>query len=233
MPRKPRFFVPDIPVHVVQRGHDRHAVFGDAGDYREYLTWLEQGAKKYSVAIHAYVLMTNHVHILATPIDATGVSQMMQYIGRRYVQYFNHKYGHSGSLWEGRFKASLVSSERYLLACMRYIELNPVRASMVGRPSAYLWSSYLVNVGLEASAWVSPHDVYKRLALSDNLRYQAYADLFIGQFEPELASDIHAAWQTGTPLGDNQFKEQIEQLLGQKVGQARRGRPRKKAEDSS
>jgi putative transposase len=128
MPRKPRFFLPGLPIHVVQRGHSREPVFFEDHDYAAYLDWLTEAAARYECAIHAYVLMTNHVHILVTPREAEAVSRMMQYVGRRYVPYINYTYGTSGSIWEGRYKASLIHDEQYLLTCMRYIELNPVRA---------------------------------------------------------------------------------------------------------
>jgi putative transposase len=137
MPRKPRFFLSGIPLHIVQRGHSRDPVFFEDQDYVTYAYWLHKAAVRYQVSIHAYVLMTNHVHLLITPVDASSVSAFMQFIGRHYVPYINHKYGRSGSIWEGRFKSSLVDSESYLLATMRYIELNPVRASMVESPSQY------------------------------------------------------------------------------------------------
>jgi REP-associated tyrosine transposase len=125
MPRKPRMFVPGLPAHIIQRGNNRQAIFFKASDYRRYLTLLHEARDRYGCAINAYVLMTNHVHLLLTPDETTSVSRIMQYVGRKYVPYINLKYGRSGTLWEGRFKASLVQSSRYLLACYRYIELNP------------------------------------------------------------------------------------------------------------
>jgi putative transposase len=142
LPRKPRCFLADIPVHIDQRGHSREPVFFEDSDYRAYLGWLAEAAERYECSIHAYVLMTNHIHILATPQKRDSVSRMMQYVGRRYVPYVNHAYGTSGSIWEGRFKASLIQDEQYLLTCMRYIELNPVRANMTTTPGHYRWSSY-------------------------------------------------------------------------------------------
>ena len=145
MPRKPRFFLPDVPVHVVQRGNNRQAVFFDDSDYRAYLSWIREGCERYGCEIHAYVLMTNHVHLLATPQATNSISRMLQYVGRRYVPYINHTYGRTGTLWEGRFKASLIHAEGYLLTCYRYIELNPVRAQMVEAPELYRWSSFRAN----------------------------------------------------------------------------------------
>jgi len=157
MPRKPRFFLPDVPVHVVQRGHSREPVFFEEGDYLTYRHWLIEAARRYDCAVHAYVLMTNHVHILAMPHYKTGISRMMQHVGRRYVPYINHSYGTRGSLWEGRFKASLVHDEEYLLTCMRYIELNPVRANMVNTPGQYRWSSYRANAQGKDDTLITPH----------------------------------------------------------------------------
>lgn len=226
MPRKPRFFLPDIPAHVVQRGHSREPVFFEDGDYRAYLSWLGEAAERYDCAIHAYVLMTNHVHLLATPGDKEGISRMMQYIGRRYVPYINYTYGTSGSIWEGRYKASLVNAEQYLLACMRYIELNPVRADMVNAPGQYRWSSYRHNAQGNADQLLTEHPLYTSLGRTKTSRCEAYKALFRTHLDEEQLKDIRAAWQTGTPLGNVYFKEKIERKLKTKVGQARRGRPK-------
>jgi putative transposase len=139
-------FLSDVPVHIVQRGNNRQAIFFADEDYRAYLGWLNEAATRWACAIHAYVLMTNHVHLLLSPTDPKGVSGLMQYLGRRYVPYINHRYRRSGTLWEGRFKSSLIQSETYLLLCHRYIELNPVRAAMVVAPGDYPWSSWRVAV---------------------------------------------------------------------------------------
>ena len=145
MPRKPRFNIVGIPQHVIQRGNNREPCFYSEQDYQRYLKDLSDSAKKHDCRIHAYVLMTNHVHLLVTPMVEHGISNMMQALGRRYVYYINKNYQRSGTLWEGRYKASLIDSERYLLTCMRYIELNPVRAKMVEHPGEYPWSSYQAN----------------------------------------------------------------------------------------
>lgn len=229
MPRKPRFYLPGLPVHAVQRGHSREAVFYEDADYRAYLDWLREGAERYKCAIHAYVLMTNHVHVLATPSDGEGISRMMQYVGRRYVPYINYQYGTSGSLWEGRYKASLVQEESYLLACMRYIELNPVRANMVNHPREYRWSSYRANGEGREDSMVTSHKVYVSLGRSADQRKEAYRALFKAHIDDDELNQIRAAWQTGTPLGNDHFKVQVEAKLKTKVGQSRRGRPSKKA----
>ncbi len=161
MPRKQRFFLAGVPAHLVQRGNNRQAVFYDDSDYRAYLGWLVEGAQRYGCAIHAYVLMTNHVHLLLTPRDRDSISRLLQYVGRRYVAYVNHRYGRTGTLWEGRFKASVIDASEYLLRCYRYIELNPVRAGMVDSPRGYRWSSYRANAQGAADPAVSPHEVMR------------------------------------------------------------------------
>ena len=227
MPRKPRFFLPDVPTHVVQRGHSREPVFFEDGDYIAYLTWLTEAADRYECAIHAYVLMTNHIHILATPKDKQGISLAMQYIGRRYVPYINDTYGTSGSIWEGRYKASLIHDEQYLLTCMRYIELNPVRAKVTKTPGHYRWSSYRANAQGKNDKLITPHSLYLALGRTRTSRLEAYKALSKGHIDVENIREIRAAWQTGTPLGNAHFKKKIERKLKSKVGQARRGRPSK------
>ena len=229
MPRKPRFFLPDIPVHIVQRGHSREPVFFEVGDYRAYLDWLAEAAERFDCAIHAYVLMTNHIHILATPCKSDSVSRMMQYVGRRYVPHINYTYGTSGTIWEGRFKASLIHDEQYLLTCMRYIELNPVRANMTAGPGQYRWSSYRANAQGKADELITSHVLYTSLGRSRASRQEAYRRLFKSHVDEADLKDIRAAWQTGTPLGNDYFREKVERKLGSKIGQARRGRPSKRA----
>ena len=145
MPRLPRYVLPGVPQHIIQRGNNRQAIFACEDDYSVYLDWLKRAAEQYGLAIHAYVLMTNHVHLLATPDAEDSIGKTLQSLGRRYVQYFNRRYGRTGTLWESRYRATVIDSESYLLACSRYIELNPVRAAMVGEPGEYPWSSYRCN----------------------------------------------------------------------------------------
>lgn len=225
MPRKPRFFLPDVPVHIVQRGHSREPVFYEDSDYSAYLHWVEEAIDRYHCVIHAYVLMTNHIHFLVTPQVRQGVSQMMQHIGRRYVPYINHTYGTSGSIWEGRFKASLIHDEEYLFTCMRYIELNPVRANMISNPGQYRWSSFRHNAQGKENKLITPHALYQRLGKVKYERCEAYKALFKAHIELDDLKDIRTSLQTGTPLGNDYFREKIEKKLKTKVGQARRGRP--------
>ena len=173
--------------------------------------------------------MTNHVHILATPKRSDSISRMMQYVGRYYVPYINYHYDSSGSLWEGRYKSSLVQEERYLLVCMRYIELNPVRANMVNHPRQYRWSSYRVNGEGKEDKLVTPHRIYRALGRTPKAGRVNYRELFKAHIDNEEISKIRACWQTGTPLGNDAFREKIEHKLQCNVGQARRGRPSKRA----
>lgn len=227
MPRKPRFFIDRVPVHVVHRGHCREPVFFEDQDYAVYMYRLKSGCRRYGIAIHSYCLMTNHVHILLTPEKAENISGFMQYVGRHYVPYINYKYGRSGTLWEGRFKASLVDSANYLLSVMRYIELNPVRAGMVLSPSEYRWSSFKHNTGQRIISTITEHDIFVDLGSSLAKSKEWYLGSFNDVLSEEAIKNITAAWVTGTPIGSETFKEKIEQVLGRSVGLARKGAPKK------
>ncbi len=157
MARLPRFSLPGQPQHVIQRGNNRSIIFAADEDYIFFKDCLDEAAKRYGCDIHAYVLMTNHVHFLMTPYEGNSISKVLQSVGRRYVQYFNHAYQRTGTLWEGRYKAILIESECYLLTCCRYIELNPVRAAMVSDPGDYPWSSYCHHVRGEPDFLVRDH----------------------------------------------------------------------------
>ncbi|MDO6763758.1 transposase [Agarivorans sp. 1_MG-2023] len=191
---------------------------------KAYLTWLKQYAKKYDVAIHAWVLMTNHVHLLCTPSTATAISQMMQSLGRMYVLYFNRRYQRSGTLWEGRFKSCLIESEAYFMQVCRYIELNPVRANMVSDPADYSWSSYQCSALGKRSSLQSEHELYVRLGHSQTERQQAYCALFNNDIEGKQLNDIRQATHKGLALGSEQFKQEIETLTGLRVTESIRGR---------
>lgn len=227
MPRKPRFQMPGVPAHVVQRGNNRQPIFFESSDYSAYLNWLHEGLKRYGCELHAYVLMTNHVHLLITPETRDGISLAMQYVGRHFVPYINYSYGRTGTLWEGRYKASLVQEEHYLLVCMRYIEMNPVRAGMTKSPAHYRWSSYRANAQGQPDRLVTAHDRYRALGRSLADRQAAYRDLFRTVLDSGELKELRAAWLTGTPLGNDRFRDNIERVLKTKVGQARRGRPKK------
>jgi putative transposase len=176
--------------------------------------------------------MTNHVHLLLTPRDTDGISRLMQYVGRRYVPYVNQEYGRTGTLWEGRFKSSLVQEPNYLLACYRYIELNPVRAGLVEAPAEYPWSSYRSNALGEETPMLGAHADYLALGRSDGERRAAYRGLFPAQVAPDVIKQVRECLQTGTPLGNHRFRTEIEQALGRKVGFPKRGRPKKSASDA-
>ena len=178
MARLPRFTIPGIPQHIIQRGNNREPCFYAEEDYIRYRDNLLEAANKNQAIIHAYVFMTNHVHLLVTPQHEHSITHMMQDLGRKYVRYINHTYNRSGTLREGRFKASLVDSDAYLLTCMRYIELNPVRANMVKHPSEYRWSSYACNAMGKIDTLVKPHPLYSALDESADKRQFVYRELF-------------------------------------------------------
>lgn len=228
MARLPRICLPGIPQHVVQRGNNRQACFGSDEDFAAYAHWLGEYAEKYQVAVHAWVFMTNHVHLLLTPETEGGVSRLMQSLGRKYVRYFNYTYQRSGTLWEGRFKSCVVDAESYLLTCQRYIELNPVRAGMVEAPEEYPWSSFHANgLGRRADLW-TPHPVYRQLGKTAAERATVYRELFRGHLEPEALKAIRDASNSGMALGNDRFKREIEQLSGRRAVPQKRGpKPRK------
>lgn len=224
MPRRLRLCPPAIPQHIIQRGNNRQICFASDEDCAAYANWLHQAAVKYAVKIHAWVFMTNHVHLLVTPEDETGVSLMMQSLGRQYVRYFNTTYRRSGTLWEGRFKSCLIQTTEYLLHCYRYIELNPVRASMVEHPADYIWSSYRSNaMGIE-SAMRTPHEEYWRLGKDKEERLRNYQALFATHIEPNILKAIRESLNTGLVLGNDRFKDELATTLAMKVRLAQTGR---------
>ena len=227
MPRKPRFYLPGVPAHVMQRGHNRSAIFFDDEDYFEYLRILKSMAEKYQCLIHAYVLMTNHVHLLVTPFSENSISHLFQGLGRQYVTYINKTYGLSGSLWEGRHKGNLIDTDVYFLTCMRYIELNPVRANMCVVPGEYRWSSYAANALGEPGCILTPHEEYMHLGKNIALRQKAYHGLFKESLDAKIIDDLRKGAQSGTPVGYKKFTRNIEHLLSCKTGYIARGRPHK------
>ena len=225
MARKPRFTLPGIPQHIIQRGNNRAPCFFAEDDYLRYLEVLGESAEKNGVAIHAYVLMTNHVHLLATPGHEHGISHMMQDLGRRYVRYINTTYQRSGTLWEGRFKASLVDSQAYLLTCMRYIELNPVRACMVSHPGEYRWSSYSYNATGTIDELVTPHPVYETLDSDVEARCYRYRELFKNHMDDSDIHEIREALSQELVLGRDDFKSRIEEMTRRQTRPGQPGRP--------
>lgn len=227
MPRKRRFYQPGVPVHVFQRGHNRGPVFFDDQDYLAYLRFLKASADALGCLIHAYVLMTNHVHLLVTPAAANDISLLFQDVGRHFVPYINKTYHRRGSLWEGRHKGHILDSEDYFLICMRYIEMNPVRAGMVEHPAQYRWSSYTANAQGIDNAIILPHELYLSLGKSPEARQAAYQGLFTTAIHANELDLIRASLHSGTPLGNERFKQQIESAVGYNLGFSKRGRPLK------
>jgi putative transposase len=217
-------YLPGLPYHLVQRGNNRDVCFIEPDNYQFYLELWRSMSKRYGVSVHAYCLMTNHIHFLVTPHQEASVSNTMKMVGSRYAQYFNQKYKRTGTLWEGRHRSSLVQSERYLLCCYRYIELNPVRAGMVNRPEEYRWSSYGANAWGD-KCWLFPHHEYMRLGSNAKERQAAYRELFRHQFSEVDLQLIRKAAHYCQPVGDGRFRGQIEKKYGIKLGQMKRGRP--------
>ncbi len=225
MARLQRVSVPGVSEHVIQRGNNRQVCFASESDMKAYLHWLLEYSRKCQVDIHAWVLMSNHVHLLCTPQVNCGVSKMMQSLGRMYVRYFNYVYARSGTLWEGRFKSSLVQNERYLLEVYRYIELNPVRAGMVEDPSEYSWSSNRCNgLGLR-SKLRTKHCEYQALGKTSEERQTAYRGLFKSHVDNALLTQIRECSKKGLALGNDRFTSQIESLSKRRVTARKPGRP--------
>ena len=226
MPRKSRFYLPDVPVHLVQRGHNRRPCFGDEADYRFYLDALQEGLKRYNASLHAYCLMTNHVHWLVTPAREDSLSRIVQHVGRHYVMYFNRRYQRRGTLWDGRHKGSLIDSERYLLACYRYIEMNPVKAGMVAKPETYPWSSYCHNALGQTSLYVTQHALYRQLGRTADERRAHYRVLFAQVADEDQQQVLRRGATSNWPTGGNDFCRKIESMLGIRLGNGKPGRPR-------
>src|SRR5688500_12717355 len=227
MARLPRFILPGQPQHVILRGNNRTEIFCTEADYRFYLDKLRLACEKHGCDIHAYVLMTNHVHLLLTPQKEQSLSNALQMLGRYYVQYFNYCYQRTGTLWEGRYKATLIDTERYLLMCMRYIELNPVRANMVSHPSEYVWSSYRYNALGQANTLICKHIEYQKLGKTKEEQQSAYRQLFRIHIEDKTLEVIRDVTNKAWVLGNDRFKNSIEQKLERRVVPSRKGGDRK------
>lgn len=227
MPRQPRFFLPGFPQHVVARGVNRDNVFFNPGDYRLYLRVLREAVEEHDCRIHAYVLMTNHVHLLVTPQTERAIPLVFQALGRRYVQAINRRYHRTGTLWEGRYKACIVDTANYLLTCYRYIELNPVRAGLVALPERYPYSSYAFNGLGRNDPLVTPHAEYVALAASPSARHHAYRRLFADAIGKEQLRAIRDCTNASRVLGSDRFIDRIESMLGDSVRPGKAGRPRK------
>jgi putative transposase len=226
MPRRARIQLDGVPLHIVQRGHNREPCFFSEEDYSSYLHWLNEALAESQCALHAYVLMTNHVHLLLTPRKAEAVPRLVMSLGRRYVQYSNRTHGRTGTLWDSRYKSSVIQAEAYLLTCQRYIELNPVRAAMVTDPAHYRWTSYRHNGLGAADSRVTPHALYLALGQSATGRQAAYRALFRAHLDEAAIDDIRLALNQNQPLGNSRFYARIEKLTGVRREARARGRPR-------
>ncbi len=225
MARLPRFFLYDSPLHVIQRGNNRSKIFNQIGDYNFYLDCLKEASQRHGCDIHGYVLMPNHVHLLLTPSHSDSLPKTLQSLGRRYVQYFNSTHERTGTLWEGRYRATLIDSEAYLLTCCRYIELNPVRAELVRHPRDYRWSSYRYHAIGKPDSIVNPHPLYQQLGLTDAARQQTYRGLFRQHLSGETLDTIREATNKAWVLGTQKFKDRIAKKLERRVEPLPRGRP--------
>ena len=226
MPRRPRIHLDGVPLHIVQRGHNREACFFGEEDYQSYLYWLGEALQKEHCALHAYALMTNHVHLLVTPDHAESIPRLIIALGRRYVQYINTTYRRSGTLWDSRYKSSLIQAETYLLSCQRYIELNPVRAAMVDDPAHYRWTSYRHNALGQTNPHLTPHPLYLEIGRDEQERQAGYRGLFRAQLDGKAIDDIRLALNQNQPLGNSRFHAHIEAMTGQRREAKPRGRPR-------
>ncbi|HVT34155.1 MAG TPA: transposase [Nevskiaceae bacterium] len=225
MARLPRLVVPHHPHHVIQRGNNRQAIFLDDDDRLQLLELLGAHARRDKVALHGYVLMDNHFHLLATPATQSGLSAMMQGVGRRYVRYFNQRYQRTGTLWEGRYRATPVQTERYLLACMAYIDLNPVRAGMVARAADYRWSSYGHYAGLRSDPLITTHPLYWQLGNTPFAREAGYVELVGQGVAAQTQALLTDTALKGWVLGDVDFVAGLQKQTPRRMTRARAGRP--------
>ena len=225
MARLPRLVVPDQVHHIIQRGHDGQPAFRSAEDYLFFLRCLRDAARRFQVAVHAYVLLPDQIRLLATPVDATGLARTMQWVGRHYVPYFNRQYGRSGTLWQGRYRTTVIDAAQYLMLCSRFIELYPVRAGLAGQPADYPWSSYMHHIGAVPDGLVTDHRLYWALGNTPFEREAAYRALAEQGLSEEQVAELDAALLKGWVLGSPLFKTSIEKQGGRRVQPVKRGRP--------
>lgn len=225
MARLPRLTLPGYPHHVIQRGNNRQPIFVTVADYRYMLGLLDEKARLFDVAVHAYVLMSNHFHLLVTPQTATGLPHMMQAVGRSYVRYFNDLQGRSGTLWEGRYKSTLIQTDRYLLACMAYIDLNPVRAGLITEAKDYPWSSFGHYAGLRRDALITPHSLYWALGNTPFGREAAYAEMVRSGVSMDQQNALTRSALNGWALGEDEFVAELQKQTERRVQKMSAGRP--------
>ena len=227
MPRRARIAVAGIPWHIIQRGNNRSACFFAEADYHYFLDTLAEQSCKWGCAVHAYVLMTNHVHLLLTPEERDSASHLMKHLGQRYVQYVNRTYRRTGTLWEGRFRSCLAQSDAYVLTCYRYIELNPARAGMVDDPGDYPWSSYQANALGKPNELLTPHPDYVALGAADVDRRRRYRALFDARLEAKTLADIRSATNGNFVLGNKRFEDEVAAMVRRRVTPGKPGRPKR------
>lgn len=212
---------------MIQRGNNRQDIFHAPRDYEVFLRWLAEAIGAHRLALHAYVLMTNHVHLLATPLESNSIGMVMQTLGRRYVQYFNLRYNRTGTLFEGRYRATVIDSEEYFFTCSRYIEQNPVRAGLCASPGAFRWSSYRHNALGCPNSLITQSELYRRLGRSPAERQAAYSSICLAAVSEDALNAIRTATAKAWALGGHAFQRQIEQLAGRRPHPIKTGRPRK------
>ena len=225
MARLPRLVLPSHPHHILQSASDGQRIFREPEDFQRFLGWLRDSAKEFKVAIHAYVLMPDHVHLLASPATVDGLAQMMQRVGRYYVPWYNAKYARSGGLFKGRFKTSLIDSEKYFMVCSRYIESNPVRSQVVGDALEYPWSSYPHHAGVQPDPLITDHALYWALGNTPFQREEKYRELSRHLLGEKEMAVVDAAVLKGWPLGSDAFKSELQLRVKRQVLPAKRGRP--------
>lgn len=225
MARLPRLTLAGYPHHVILRGNNRQAIFKDSADMQRLLDLLQTHAAEHGVQVHAYVLMSNHLHLLLTPQHDNGVPKIMQAVGRSYVLYFNKRHGRSGTLWEGRYRSTLIQTERYLLACMAYIDLNPVRAGMVAQAADYGWSSHSHFIGRHAQAWLTPHPLYWAMGNTPFAREAAYAAMVQAGVNQEQQQALTSSALSGWALGEDSFVQGLQKQTTRRVNRGKAGRP--------
>lgn len=225
MARLPRLTLAGYPHHIILRGNNRQAIFTDSADFQRTLALLQVNALEQQVQIHAYVLMSNHLHLLLTPLQNDSLPKMMQAVGRSYVLYFNKRHGRSGTLWEGRYRSALIQTERYFLACMAYIDLNPVRAGMVAQAADYLWSSHGHYIGRQNEAWLSPHPLYWEMGNTPFAREAAYAAMVQSGIDQKQQQALTSSALSGWALGEDVFVEGLQKQTPRRVNAAKAGRP--------
>jgi len=233
MARTARLVIPNQPHHIIQRGNNRQIIFRDDEDCRLFLGWLRDAAQLFKVSVHAYVLMKNHIHLLASPSDDIGLARMMQWIGRYYVSHFNRKYDRTGTLWEGRYKTSVIDADNYFMVCCGYIEMNPVRAGLVSDPLAYPWSSYAHHAGVRRDPLITDHPLYWGLGNTPFAREAAYTDFVSQSFSAEELGKLNQVLLMGKTLGSEQFQLHLEKKINRRVLPGKKGRPSKAKESAA